>query len=81
MSVAVIDQAGCLTDRDRLRKVILDIEQDLLGGVLVGRGRDALLLTSMGIDGKEKTEQIAADQQRVSVRALSADCICGVKGG
>ena len=54
--VAVVDQAGGVTDGDGLGEMVLDVEQDLLDGVLVRRGWNAFFLTAMGVNGKEKAE-------------------------
>ena len=54
--VAVIDQSGGVTDSDGLGEVILDIEKDLLDGILVGRRRNVFLLTAVGVNSKEKAE-------------------------
>ena len=54
--VAVVNQAGGVADGDGLGKMVLDVEQDLLDGVLVRRGWNAFFLTAMGVNGKEKAE-------------------------
>ena len=58
MRVAVIDQSGGVTDSDGLGEVILDIEKDLLDGILVGRRRNVFFLTAVGVNSKEKAEEI-----------------------
>ena len=54
--VAVVNQAGGVADGDGLGKMVLDVEQDLLDGVLVRRGWNAFFLTAMGVSGKETAE-------------------------
>ena len=61
--------------------MILDIEQDLLDGVLIGGGRCAPLAASVGIERKEKTEEAAANQKGIAVGPPAAGVVSGVKSG
>ena len=80
VSVAVVNKTCGVAYRDRLRKVILDVEQDLLDGILVGGRRQAFLAAPMGVERKEKTKQAAAHQKRIAVRPLAAGIVSRVKG-
>ena len=79
MRVAVVDEAGCIAHGDRLGKMGLHKEKDLLDHVFILGVPSCFFPAAVCVDRVEEAEQAAADQKGIAVASFTAGLVGSVQ--